>query len=164
MKLSCFTLVGALTFASGLGLGPAYAQRGPAVPPTSHAPAQIPPGAGAKGATPTTQTVAQRIGSDPQLAARLTPLLPAGMTFDQAAEGFKNQGRFIAALHVSHNLDIPFDTLKGEMTGPDHKSLGAAIHDLKPSADAKTSAREADAEAQSDLKASTKKPGSDGSK
>ena len=28
------------------------------------------------------------------------------------ASGFKSQGQFIAALHVSHNLNIPFDQLK----------------------------------------------------
>src|SRR5260370_490145 len=38
-------------------------------------------------------TVAQRIDANPQLVTRLTPLLPAGMTLDQAAAGFKNQGQ-----------------------------------------------------------------------
>ena len=39
------------------------------------------------------------------------------MTLDQASLGFKNQGQFIAALHVSQNLGIPFADLKTAMTG-----------------------------------------------
>ncbi len=39
------------------------------------------------------------------------------MTLNQASKGFKNQGQFIAALHVSQNLGIPFADLKTAMTG-----------------------------------------------
>jgi hypothetical protein len=39
------------------------------------------------------------------------------MTLNQASEGFKNQGQFIAALHVSQNLNIPFKDLKAAMLG-----------------------------------------------
>jgi hypothetical protein len=101
------------------------------------------------------QTVSQRIERNPKLTARLQSLLPAGMTLDQAAAGFKNQGQFIAALHVSHNLSIPFADLKTAMTGTGHESLGKAIHDLKPTADATAEAHKADGEAQDDLKASS---------
>jgi hypothetical protein len=54
-----------------------------------------------------------------------------------AASGFKNRGQFIAALHVSHNLNIPFDQLKADMTGTDHDSLGHAIHELRPDLNSK---------------------------
>jgi hypothetical protein len=101
------------------------------------------------------QTVSQRIERNPKLTARLQSLLPAGMTLDQAAAGFKNQGQFIAALHVSHNLSIPFADLKTAMTGTGHESLGKAIHDLKPKADATAEAHKADGEAQDDLKATS---------
>jgi hypothetical protein len=104
-------------------------------------------------AKPPPLTVAQRVDSNPALVSRLTPLLPSGMTIDQAAQGFKNQGQFIAALHVSHNLNIPFAQLKAEMTGKDHDSLGQAIHDLKPAVDAKAEAKKAEAEAKADRKA-----------
>jgi hypothetical protein len=78
------------------------------------------------------------------------------MTLDQAAAGFKNRGQFIAALHVCHNLDIPFAQLKADMTGTEHHySLGKAIHDLKPTADAKAEAHKADAEADADVKATS---------
>ena len=78
------------------------------------------------------------------------------MTLDQAAAGFKNQGQFIAALHVSKNLNIPFDKLKAEMTGGDHDSLGKAIQDLQPAANAKSAAKTAEAQARADLKAAEK--------
>jgi hypothetical protein len=73
-----------------------------------------------------------RIESNTALAARVKPLLPEGTTMTQASSGFKNQGQFIAALHVAHNLNIPFDQLKAKMTGSESMSLGAAIHAVKP--------------------------------
>jgi hypothetical protein len=76
-----------------------------------------------------------RLASDTKLAARLTPLLPPGMTLANAAAGFKNEGQFIAALHVAKSLNIPFLELKDRMTAGE--SLGAAIHALKPDLDAK---------------------------
>jgi len=79
------------------------------------------------------------------------------MSLENAAQGFKNQGQFIAALHVSKNLSIPFDQLKTEMTGSNHRSLGQAIETLKPNADAGTEAKKADDEAKADVKASTGK-------
>lgn len=79
---------------------------------------------------------AARIASDTKLAARLTPLLPSGMTLATAAAGFKNEGQFVAALHVAKNLNVPFMELKDRMTAGE--SLGAAIHALKPDLDAKS--------------------------
>ena len=96
--------------------------------------------------------VAPTITTPPQLAARLQPLLPPGTTLAQAAQGFRNQGQFIAALHVSKNLGIPFAQLKAEMTGTDHDSLGRAIQELRPTADAQAAARQAENEAHADLK------------
>ncbi len=62
-------------------------------------------------------------------------MLPSGMTVEQAADGFKNQGNFIAAVNVAHNHDISFGDLKKRMV--DGKlSLGQAIHELKPDIDA----------------------------
>jgi len=81
-------------------------------------------------------TAQERLAINPQLSQRLQGMLPAGMTVDQAAAGFKNLGQFVAAVNVSKNLGIPFDQLKAQMTGPSAKSLGNAIHTLKPDADA----------------------------
>ena len=81
--------------------------------------------------TETKADIGQRISEHPKQAAKLQSLLPAGTNLDAAASGFKNMGQFVAAVHVSHNLNIPFDQLKGKMV-TDHKSLGGAIHELKP--------------------------------
>jgi hypothetical protein len=132
--------------------GPALAQRTVHVhtPETSHA-------ASAKAGTTTssksTPTFIQRIDANPNLVARLKPLVPSTMTLDQAADGFRNRGQFIAALHAAHDLNIPFDQLKAEMTGTDHDSLGQAIHELKPAADAKSAVHTAEQEAKADIKA-----------
>jgi len=138
----------------------AVAQRGHAPGPHATAkPASTTP-AGPKTTTPATSTtaatspIAAKIAAHPQLASRLTPLLPKGTTLDVAASGFRNQGQFIAALHVSNNLGIPFASLKSEMTGPHQKSLGQAIHDLRPSSDAKSAVKKAEKQAGDDVNAS----------
>ena len=77
-------------------------------------------------------TLSDRFESNPKLAERVRALLPAGTTLETASVGFKNQGQFIAALHVSKNLNIPFADLKSKLTGDDASSLGNAIHDLRP--------------------------------
>jgi hypothetical protein len=102
-------------------------------------------------ATTTTSPIATKIASHPQLAAKLTPLLPKGMTLQTAAAGFRNQGQFIAALHVSKNLNIPFAQLKTEMT-KEHESLGQAIHELRPQTDSTRAAKHAETEAAEDAK------------
>lgn len=83
-----------------------------------------------KGAGP--QDVLAHLEKHPNAVERLQPLLPEGMPIETAAEGFKNFGQFNAALHVSQNLGIPFDQLKLEMRGENPKSLGQAIHTLRP--------------------------------
>ncbi|MBI3403692.1 MAG: hypothetical protein HY048_19940 [Acidobacteria bacterium] len=170
MKRTFITILSSLAVVASLSINPAYAQSrggGHAVTPAQAHPSTPAPSArpangseGTKGSEasgkPSPITVAQRIDAHPQLVTRLTPLVPAGMTLDQAAAGFKNQGQFIAALHVSHNLNIPFDKLKAEMTGADHDSLGKAIQNLQPTADAKAAAKTAEAQARGDLKAAGK--------
>jgi hypothetical protein len=86
------------------------------------------------------------------LQARLGSLLPSGMSLTDAASGFKNLGQFIAALHVSHNLGVPFEDLKSKMMSGD--SLGKAIKELKPAANSKSEARKANRQAKDDLQAS----------
>jgi hypothetical protein len=92
-------------------------------------------------------TVPEHLAAQPQLSQRLQGMLPAGMTIDQAAAGFKNVGQFVAAVNVSRNLGIPFDQLKAQVTGPSPISLGAAIHTLKPDADASAAVQQAQAQA-----------------
>ncbi len=76
--------------------------------------------------------VGSRVAANPALSTVIQPLLPPGATIATAAAGFRNQGQFIAALHVSRNLGIPFDQLKSELTENHPDSLGQAIHQLRP--------------------------------
>ena len=131
----------------------------PAAPTTTSAPKPVETSEATEAAKPTTvstphQTaVVSRITANPALVTRLQPLVPSGMTLATAARGFKNQGQFIAALHVSRNLNIPFAKLKAEMTGTDRDSLGQAIQQLRPTANMKTATVTAEREADADLKA-----------
>ena len=108
-----------------------------------------------------------------QLASKLSSLLPPGTNLQTAAGGFKNLGQFVAAVHVSHNLGIPFAQLKctelatkdactttngtttETMTVPSKSSsLGQAIHTLKPSlsaSDSQSAAKQAKKNASADL-------------
>ena len=101
--------------------------------------------------TPAVNPVAAKISTMPGLNAKVTALLPPNMTLDAASAGFKNQGQFIAALHVSHNLGIPFTALKDDMT-VQHLSLGQSIQALSKTADSSREVKRAQAEAASDVK------------
>jgi hypothetical protein len=105
-----------------------------------------------KTATNKTGTWEDRIEQNDKLRAKLTTLL-GSPDLKTAADGFKNEGQFIAALHVSKNLGIPFDQLKAKMVGTaatattaatSPESLGKAIHDLKPTLPAADVKKEAD--------------------
>jgi hypothetical protein len=78
------------------------------------------------------RSIAANIARNPQQEARLKAMLPAGMTLEQAADGFRNQGQFIAALEASKNQNIAFADLKAKMTGDTPLSLGQAIQELRP--------------------------------
>src|SRR5262245_23496623 len=93
----------------------------------------------------------QKLAANPKLASKLQSLLPPGTDLQTAASGFKNLGQFVAAVHVSHNLGIPFDQLKAKMLGPPSQSLGGAIHNLKPEANVKVETKKAESEARQDL-------------
>jgi hypothetical protein len=71
-----------------------------------------------------------------------------------ACNGFKNMGQCVAAAHVAKNLDIPggFDALKAKTTGTGAVSLGKAIKNLAPNADAKAETKKANQQASDDLK------------
>jgi hypothetical protein len=99
--------------------------------------------------------VSQQLAHNTNLASRLQSLFPAGTDLQQESTGFRNLGQFVAAAHVSHNLDIPWTDLKTKMTGDHPESLGKAISELKPAADAKTEAAKAAQEASDDMKNST---------
>lgn len=116
----------------------AFAQRGHAVGHagrpmgTPHAASAGTHTAGVAHQTPSTQLAHNTV-----LATRLQGLLPPGTDMQLASSGFKNLGQFVAAVHVSNNLKIPFDQLKLKVTGPEAESLGKAIQDLRPTLDPK---------------------------
>jgi hypothetical protein len=96
-------------------------------------------------------SIASKLASNPKLSAKLSALLPPGTDLAAASAGFKNLGQFVAAVHVSKNLGIPFDQLKSKMTGPPPLSLGKAITALAPTADAKAALKQAKQQAKADL-------------
>ena len=75
------------------------------------------------------------------------------MPLADAAKGFRSESQFLAALHASKDLGIPFAQIKSEMTGHDHDSLLRAIEEIKPTANAETAAKTAYQEAAADIKA-----------
>jgi hypothetical protein len=97
------------------------------------------------------KTAGQLLTQNTKLASKLQSLLPPGTDLQTAAAGFKNLGQFVAAVHVSKNLGIPFDQLKAAMIGPPKESLGKAIQQLQPSANAKAAVKTANKQADQDL-------------
>ena len=90
------------------------------------------------------------------------------MTLNRASSGFRNQGQFIAAVHVSQNLGIPFADLRAAMLGLPRPgttpapnttstplSLGQAIKQLRPQANAPIEASHAETQARADLSTTT---------
>src|SRR5437879_4216587 len=104
------------------------------------------------------------------LATKLEGLTGATSVTDLKtdASAFKNFGQFVAAAHVSKNLNIPggFAALMCDMTGKTavgatspctnttKMSLGKAIQTLDPQADAKTEAQKATKQATQTIKES----------
>jgi len=92
-------------------------------------------------------------------------LLAKGTDLKDACAGFKNLGQCVAAMHVSHNLNIPFVCLSADMTGvapatgstcpsgtgTSKMSLGKSIQALSPNASAKTEEKSATKQAEADI-------------
>ena len=95
--------------------------------------------------------IGEKLQDNTKLAAKLQSLLPKGTDLAAASSGFKNLGAFVSAVHVAHNLGIPFDTLKAKMMGPPKESLGKAIHALRPDADSKSEISKANKQAKQDV-------------
>jgi hypothetical protein len=110
----------------------------------------------------TQSTVSSRLQENTHLATKLQGLFPPGTDLQAASSGFKNLGQFVAAAHVSKNLGIPFDQLKARMvgsptlqqTGDSPVSLGKAIKELRPTADATSEVKKAERQAKEEIKES----------
>jgi len=101
-------------------------------------------------------TVADQLAARPSLAAKLQAELPPNTNLQSAARGFDDLGRFVSAVHVAHNLGIPFRDLKAKTTGRSAISLGKAVQQLKPGMDAKAEIKKAEKQAKQDIKDSKK--------
>ena len=95
------------------------------------------------------RTAGELLQQNSKLSEGLARLLPAGTNLQTAASGFRNLGEFVAAVHVSNNLGVPFAEIKTRMMSGD--SLGDAIRALRPDADAQVEARRARARAEEDI-------------
>lgn len=119
------------------------------------------PGMSVSGVEMSASTV---LRNNPGLGQRLRPFLPADITPAQAAVGFDDINHFVVAVHVSHDLGIPFTDLRctelgGKYCSPQTKAksrnLENAILSLKPGMNkdaAKTAAKTAEHESKADLK------------
>jgi hypothetical protein len=120
-----------------------------------------------KGPTASEQLAANSEQSK-KLASQLQALLPPRTKLEDACTAFRQLNECVAALYVSRNLKIKFNCLKWDVTGvqpgngnvtscsapEDGKalSLAKAIQTLKPAADAKAEAKNAEKRAQEDIK------------
>ena len=99
-------------------------------------------------------TVGDHLEKNTHLATRLQGMFPPGTDLQLASSGFKNLGQFVAATHVAKNLGIPFDQLKTRVTGESSVSLGKAIKELRPEADASGEVKKAERQAKEEIKRS----------
>jgi hypothetical protein len=139
----------------GPGMGPGQTSQND---PTARQPTMGEPGM--DGTTtnqtmPKMKTPAELLNQNPKLSSTVQTLLPDGTKVQEAATGFKELGEFVAAVHISKNLNIPFDQFKSKVTGGD--SLGKAIKELNPTMDhkeIKSEVKKGKQQAKEDIKAS----------
>src|SRR6266436_8661654 len=121
-----------------------------------------------KGPSPTAnEQLAANKEQEKKLSLQLQAALPPRTSLKDACAGFKTLNDCVAALHVSHNLSIKFNCLKWDVTGAkpagDVKSCAApsndrtmdlskAIRVLKPDANFRTEAKNAEKRAREDIK------------
>jgi hypothetical protein len=111
------------------------------------------------------QQLAANSEREKKLTIELQAILPAKTTLKEACTVYKRLEDCVAALHVSQNLKIKFNCLKWDMTAiqpmGDVKSCEApgramtlhkAIRTLKPDADARAEANNAERRAREDIK------------
>jgi hypothetical protein len=99
------------------------------------------------------KTPGELLTQNKKLSDRLSMLLrqqnPPVTDLQAASRGFTNIGELFVAVHISHNLGIPFDQLKS--AAQTSGSLSEAIHVLKPDADVKAEIRKAALQTLGDL-------------
>ena len=133
-----------------------YAQHGGGGGASAHG-LSVRPASSTKGSTGGQKTPSELLQENKNLSNKLNTILAQQSTnVQQAAQGFKNLGQFVAAVHVSQNLGIPFAQLKSAMNG---HSLGYAIHTIKPDVDSQAESKKGLKQANADIKESESKSG-----
>ena len=87
-----------------------------------------------------------------QAVRRLGPFLNHTVRTDGMAQGFETPEDFAATIHAARNVRVPFAELKHQVVD-EGKTLTAAIHTVKPTANASLEADLARSEARADLAA-----------
>jgi len=81
---------------------------------------------------PANMKVANAMERNQYLSSIVKPLLPPRTKMTTAAAGFKSQKDFIAALHASRNLGVPFGEIKSRMTAEHRMSLNESLRVIRP--------------------------------
>lgn len=101
--------------------------------------------------------------NNPMLNSKVQPLIPLGMTPQDAADGYKQIADFLTAVHAAHDLGIPYLQLRcaelgGKVCPPDSHAKSTKIENaivaLKPDAGkdgAKQAVKAAKQETKADL-------------
>jgi hypothetical protein len=90
-------------------------------------------------------TLGELLKQNKKLSDKLSLLLkqqnPPVTDLQAASQGFQLLCQFVGAIHISHNLGIPFDKLK--TLAQTSENFSNSIHVLKPDADAKAEIKKA---------------------
>jgi hypothetical protein len=73
--------------------------------------------------------------TQPELQARLKPVLNSGTRMEAAAEGFRDAEQFATVAHAARNTGVPFVVLKHRVLDQ-KQTLARAIRESKPDLDA----------------------------
>ncbi len=137
-----------------------YAQHGAGGGASVHG-ASARPASPTKGSTGGQKSPSQLLQQNKNLSSKLSAILTKeGLSttqIQQAPNGFKNLGQFVAAVHVSQNLGIPFAQLKSYMMSGHGHSLGQAIQASKPDVDSQAESKKGFKQANEDIKESESK-------
>jgi hypothetical protein len=88
--------------------------------------------------------------TQPELHARLKPVLNRGTRMELAAEGFRDAEQFATVAHAARNTGVPFAVLKHRVL-EEHQTLARAIGESKPDLDAEHEATRASNAARYDI-------------
>ena len=102
---------------------------------------------------PAPSVVQQELQRNLVLADSLRSRLPTGTDLYAAAGGFRRLELFVATVHASTNIEIPFSELKRRIVN-DGMTLGQAIQDIRPKSRYWDEARRAEDEAAASIRTS----------